>query len=215
METMKQNGRAFKPTLFEQELILKFILQVVLKADKNEIETAGERELTIEEICNNFRDHTRITLDRACVLRYVKTLSAQGKLAMRKGTRISDNQWAVMTTERYLQVPKIIRDDSIPRKSHRPSTRLVLHVDRKYFEQIQSGKKKKEYRKLNKYYTARVTNPNLKTVEIILGYPSREREPEKFLLFKWNGYAVETITHEKFGNAPDDVYSIFLTERIS
>jgi hypothetical protein len=212
---MKQNGRTFRPTAFEREMIWKCILQVVLKADREEIKTAEKRELIIEEICDYFRGHTKIVIESISMLRYVKFLAAQGKVAMRKGTRTSETQWAVMTPERYLQVPTITRNKSVRRQERRNITKLTLRVRRKYFEQMKSGEKKHEYRKITPYYTARLVNPNLKTVEITIGYPSPEREPEKFLLFKWSGYGTTIITHEEFGNTPEEVYDIFLKERIS
>ena len=212
---MKQNGRSFKPTAFEQKMIWNCILQVVFKADREEIKTEEKREMSIEEICNYFRDHTKITIERTSMLRYLKTLSSHGMIAMRKGNRTSETQWAIMTPERYLQVPTIIRNRLVLRQERRNVTKLTLRVRRKYFEQMKSGEKKHEYRKITPYYTARLANPNLKTVEITIGYPSPEREPEKFLLFKWDGYGTTTITHEEFGNTPEEVYDIFLKERIS
>jgi len=212
---MKQNGRPFKPTAFERDMILKCIQKIVLKADNGEIETKEKRELTVEELCNHFRAHTKVVVENISMLRYVKHLASQGKIAMRKGNRISENQWAVMTPERYLQVPKVTRDKSARRQERRNITKLTLRVKRKWFEEIKSGKKKHEYRKITPYYTARLVNPNLKTVEITMGYPSPEREPEKILLFKWDGYGTATITHEEFGNVPEEVYDIFLNERIS
>lgn len=91
---------------------------------------------------------------------------------------------------------------------------LVLHIKRKWFDEIKSGKKEVEYRRQFDYWKVRLKNPKLKCIRIILGYPS-VLDDTNHLDFLFNGFFLCEIKHVEFGNVPTMVYAIPLTERIT
>jgi hypothetical protein len=95
------------------------------------------------------------------------------------------------------------------------SDTLMLNLKREYFEQIKAGIKKREYREYT-YWAPRILPrvPYLKFVRICMGYP-RLDETEKILLFPWNGYEIEEISHPVYENHTVKVISIITEGRIS
>jgi len=91
---------------------------------------------------------------------------------------------------------------------------LVLHLKKKWFDEIESGKKVVEYRKICDYWKVRLENHKLKRIQIILGYPSILTD-ENCLGFVFNGFFLCRIKHPEFGNVETDVFAIPLTERIA
>ncbi len=89
-------------------------------------------------------------------------------------------------------------------------TDLVLHVKRKYFEQIAYGEKGEEYRLATPYWQRRLEGRNYERVIICLGYPKRG-DASRRLVFKWRGAERKTIVHSHFGATPVDVYAVRLT----
>lgn len=88
---------------------------------------------------------------------------------------------------------------------------LRIAVRRQYFEEIKAGIKTEEYRVKNEYWTKRLVNRQYDTVTITLGYP-KKGDAERELTFPYNGYAVKTIKHREFNNAPIDVFAIRLLD---
>lgn len=90
--------------------------------------------------------------------------------------------------------------------------KLTLHVRKKYFDEIKSGKKLEEYRLATPYWRRRIIGPplrgeNIDSVLIALGYPPKT-DTSRFLERKWNGFLIKSIIHPEFGNKPVMVYAI-------
>ncbi len=75
---------------------------------------------------------------------------------------------------------------------------LILHVQRKYFEQIRSGEKKEEYRAYNKYYRKRIFGKQFQNIIIVWGYPKKFTK-ENSIIFPYREYRITRIDHEMFG----------------
>ena len=90
---------------------------------------------------------------------------------------------------------------------------LTLNLKRKYFEEIKSGEKRFEYRLLTDYWKKRIENREYNQVIIKLGYP-KETEIDKIMVFPFNGYEIQEIEHEHFGEKPVLVFAIKLEDRI-
>lgn len=90
---------------------------------------------------------------------------------------------------------------------------LHLHVKKKYFDQIKSGEKKYEYRRMTPYWKKRlVIGREYNLIVIYCGYP-RKGDSSKVLLFRYKGWILQTsFIHEEFGNKPVDVYAIILMD---
>ena len=87
---------------------------------------------------------------------------------------------------------------------------LVLHVKKLYFDEIRSGVKIFEYRRVTPYWQRRLEGRKFDGVVICLGYP-RRGDATRRLVFPWSGYEVQTITHPHFGDKPVKCYAIRLT----
>jgi len=85
---------------------------------------------------------------------------------------------------------------------------LILHVKKKYFDQIRNEEKSFEYRLQTKYWKKRLVGRRYAGIKIYCGYP-KSTDGYRILLRKWVGYGLlQTITHEHFGPEPVDVFSI-------
>ncbi|HYD34377.1 MAG TPA: ASCH domain-containing protein [Methylophilaceae bacterium] len=84
---------------------------------------------------------------------------------------------------------------------------LIIPVMGIYFDQIKAGTKNQEFRLFNDYWKKRLEGRTYRNVILTRGYPKRD-DTERRLVRKWNGYTVETITHEFFGNKPEKVFAI-------
>lgn len=84
---------------------------------------------------------------------------------------------------------------------------LVLPLKRKWFEQIRQGIKPFEYRLKNDYWKKRLEGKHYNNVIFTLGYPHRDDETKR-LKKPYLGYEIQTITHEEWGNEPQEVYAI-------
>jgi len=84
---------------------------------------------------------------------------------------------------------------------------LTLHVKKIYFDQMESGEKKEEYRKKTPYWTKRLVGKTYDNLIIACGYP-KKTDLEKYLVYKYTGYYEKTITHSHFGANPEEVFSI-------
>ena len=89
---------------------------------------------------------------------------------------------------------------------------LILNLKKEYFEQIEAGIKKEEYRLCTPYWQKRIEGKNFNKVIIKLGYPKKS-EIDKILTFPWNGYEKKKIIHKHFGSSEVEVYSIRLIKK--
>jgi len=91
---------------------------------------------------------------------------------------------------------------------------LHLHVKKKYFDQIKSGKKKIEYRRATPYWKKRlVIGTEYDLIMVYCGYP-RKGDSSKTLLYRYQGYYHESnFVHEEFGEKPVNVFCIRLQEK--
>ena len=92
------------------------------------------------------------------------------------------------------------------------SVALVIHVKKKYFDQIKSGRKKRNTEKVSPYWIPRIMWKcnSLYNIVIVCGYASWKKEPDMALIFPWKGYEIKTITHEEFGKEPVEVFALKL-----
>lgn len=86
---------------------------------------------------------------------------------------------------------------------------LTLNVKKIYFDQIASGEKQFEYREIKPYWTKRLKRNDFDEVHIKCGYP-KANDTERCLVRPWQGYEIQTITHEHFGSESVDVYAILV-----
>lgn len=86
---------------------------------------------------------------------------------------------------------------------------LHLNVDAKYWNQVKSGEKIDEFRLVNDFWKKRLLNKDFDLIHYKLGYPSSS-DYDKILIFEFDGIKEITITHEKFGKNPVNVFAISL-----
>ncbi len=87
------------------------------------------------------------------------------------------------------------------------SNNLQMAVNGEYFDQMEAGTKRFEYRLRNDYWRKRLEGRQYDTLTITKGYPS-STDQERILKLTYLGYEEQTITHPHFGNEPVDVYAI-------
>jgi len=80
---------------------------------------------------------------------------------------------------------------------------LHLHVRYKYFDQVKAGTKTKEYRVVKRYWN-KILSKQYDEIYYWKGYTKEK------LIFKYNGYNTELITHEEFGKKLILVFAIKL-----
>jgi hypothetical protein len=90
------------------------------------------------------------------------------------------------------------------------SGNIILHVRKKYFDQIKSGEKKEEYRIVKPYWIDRLRGfPE--NIFIINGYPKNwAYNPDCFIKFPFKGFTTRMIKHEEFGDHLVQVFAIKL-----
>ena len=84
---------------------------------------------------------------------------------------------------------------------------LHLNLKRKYFDEIKSGKKKYEFRKLTPYWDKRLVGRSYDKILIKLGYPKKNDE-SRIIERDFKGWEFKKITHPEFGPNPVLVYAI-------
>ena len=85
--------------------------------------------------------------------------------------------------------------------------RIVIPLNGEYFDAIQSGEKKEEYRLCTEYWKKRLVKRNYKEIVFTRGYPKRDDESKR-MYFRYGGYSIKTITHKHFGGDPVEVFAI-------
>jgi ASC-1-like (ASCH) protein len=85
----------------------------------------------------------------------------------------------------------------------------ILHINlkTKYFFDIKNGIKHFEYRLVNDYWTKRLLNKKYDKIHFKLGYPKKD-DFEKIIIKTYQGFEIQTIKHELFGNKEVKVYAI-------
>lgn len=84
---------------------------------------------------------------------------------------------------------------------------LHLHVKKKYWPEVRSGKKKEEYREIKGYWRTRLKK-NYTHIYYWLAYTSQK------MVFKYNGFTTKRICHPEFKNQEIDVFAIDISKRI-
>lgn len=87
---------------------------------------------------------------------------------------------------------------------------LHLHLKAEYFDAIQAGTKKEEYRRNSQYWCERLLPPRsgfYREVWLYRGYPKRGDE-SRILKRKYKGVRLIRITHPEFGKDPIQVFAI-------
>lgn len=88
-----------------------------------------------------------------------------------------------------------------------PKRVLYLPLIAMWFEAIQAGKKKHEYRLCTPFWRKRLEGREYDEIELTLGYP-RKTNTTRRLRRPYRGWWTETITHPHFGPQPVKVYVI-------
>jgi hypothetical protein len=90
---------------------------------------------------------------------------------------------------------------------------LHLSVKRVYFDSIKAGCKGEEYRLANDYWTKRLVGRDYDNIYITLGYP-KAGDPDRTLIFEWNGYRKTKLMHSHFGPDEVEVFAIDLSKPV-
>ena len=88
-----------------------------------------------------------------------------------------------------------------------PTRVLHLHLKKEYFEQIQRGEKKEEYRLLSKWQKQLNSSRTYEEIHLHLGYPKRG-STGRTIYRKWNGCRIDKINRPLFGDKAVEVYAI-------
>lgn len=86
---------------------------------------------------------------------------------------------------------------------------LVLHLVKRYWEQIRDGIKTEEYRLRTMYWRLRLENREYRTICLYHGYPARH-DLSRLIVRPYKGYSVRTLQHDHFCPAPVEVFVIKL-----
>ena len=86
-------------------------------------------------------------------------------------------------------------------------TDLRIAVNQEYFDQMQSGAKKEEYRLVTPYWEKRLVGKNYERLIITAGYPKAD-DFSRILIFPYRGYEIKTISHKHFGDGEKQVFAI-------
>lgn len=84
---------------------------------------------------------------------------------------------------------------------------LILPLKRKWFEEIESGKKRFEYRLDTPYWRKRLVGKTYRNVIFTLGYPKKD-DALRRISRPYAGYEMQEITHEEWGGLPQKVFAI-------
>lgn len=84
--------------------------------------------------------------------------------------------------------------------------KLHIIIKRKYFDEILSGKKTKEYRIVKPYWVNKIVGKNYSHIIFQAGYSATAPRMEAEYL----GYKIENLRHEFFGNESVVVFALSL-----
>lgn len=88
---------------------------------------------------------------------------------------------------------------------------LHLNLKKKYFQEIQEGQKKEEFRLYKNFWKQRLLNKEYDEIHIKLGFP-KKGDSLRILIFPWRGFQIKEILHPEFGSKPVKVFSIKLVK---
>lgn len=88
---------------------------------------------------------------------------------------------------------------------------IVFNLKTEYFEDIQKGLKKEEYRLYKDYWIKRLVGKEYRNIIIKKGYP-KKNDDSKSIILPWSGYLIKEITHPEFGDLPVKVFAIILNK---
>lgn len=83
---------------------------------------------------------------------------------------------------------------------------LHIIIKRKYFDQILSGKKTKEYRLVKEYWVKKIVGKNYNTITFQAGYSKNSPK----MIVEYLGFDIVNLKHEFFGNDTVVVFSLNL-----
>ena len=86
---------------------------------------------------------------------------------------------------------------------------LYLPLKKKYFDQVQSGEKKVEYRLRNKYWEARLLFKHYDKIVLTRGYP-KNADHARRIEKPYRGYDVVKIKHPEWSNQEQTCFAIKL-----
>ncbi len=89
---------------------------------------------------------------------------------------------------------------------------LTMRLKRRWWEEIQSGRKTVELRLRTEYWQKRLVDQHYDEIHLWSGYPPKTA-CNMLLRRKWNGIVEKTITHEEFGPSPVDVFEIDVSQK--
>ncbi len=84
---------------------------------------------------------------------------------------------------------------------------LPLPLKGVYFDQIKSGEKLEEYRLVTDFWRKRIEGRSYDRIVLTRGYPAKS-DTERRIERPWRGFRKITITHERFGPDPVEVFAI-------
>jgi hypothetical protein len=84
---------------------------------------------------------------------------------------------------------------------------LYLPLKSEYFDAIEAGIKREEYRLATPYWRRRLEGREYRAIELMKGYPAAS-DLSRRLSLPWRGYTMKTITHPHFGPTPVKVFAI-------
>ncbi len=85
--------------------------------------------------------------------------------------------------------------------------KLHLALKAEYFDAIQDGSKREEYRLDTPFWRKRLWNREYDEIVLTKGYP-KAGDAERTMVLPWLGYVVKRITHPHFGPDPVTVFAI-------
>ena len=90
---------------------------------------------------------------------------------------------------------------------------LHLHLKKKYFDDIKSGKKTWEFRRVTPRWRKMLVGRYYDEIWLYCGYP-KVSDTERILKRQWRLIAKEIILHEEFGDKPVEVFCIDVSKSV-
>lgn len=87
---------------------------------------------------------------------------------------------------------------------------LTLHLKKKWWDQIHSGKKKAEYRLATPYWKKRLEGRDYEHIILKLGYPKEDND-SRSMIFAWNGASLTNVISSEWNYESKRVYEIPLS----
>jgi hypothetical protein len=88
---------------------------------------------------------------------------------------------------------------------------LILHLKKRYFNDIKLGIKDEEFRICNKYWLTRLEGKNFDEIILCCGYP-KMTDTNNIIRRKYSGFKFKMICHPEFGSEPVGVLAIDVKE---